>query len=1120
MKTWLLLSALLFTLNAEAHSSAPPEACDPDVYKGRFYDTIPRYGEIHQTLELLEKGDANELRCLEAFLQTPEGKELVSKGRLAQLLYGAYLERDFDASADRKMVLTPIHEIRARLFGLIEKGKTRPGETKPKPWEVRAQALSETLTRFSLPATTNAADLEQLGRSDPKHYPALDFFRRREHRLMEQMTSRGPTIDRSPEKFKAQMVEKLTELRVRNFLSALRASEELANEKIKLQARADKKSQVLTIAELSKFQISFLSTRNLVPTHVVAETPKKIPQTRTSAFIGKYLDKVGEEIYIFKPRAENQIQNLTFILTAPDGSTLSLSETEYNKILFALLPRLLAHQFNESRSTHRYRLESLARDYHLARAAQLLRGRTDRTIEELYSRLSTWIKNERRQTGEAFLTDLIATRGPKATSEDPVSHLLWWGWSQHPRHWEVRGETSWRMKLPSSKTEDPHTHRKSLDRDRRKEAAAEKERQSYRYGTEQTRRQVVKRKTSKWTAMALGAFAASYLVYTQDAPTLQLPNFTMPEISLPKIQVPLDWDMSFLPKLLGGGNRDQMNFDDYPKFDNYRIDPPKNQDGSKRGENSKHDPTTSAYAIEILKLAPYAPRPQFYNFGTVSHLPKPLQTAAGDDLDGLFTRRLYINRVADPEEPDLVVDVNLRGYSLEKRLGVLQMANYKIIGLDLYDGWGRAVSQRDFDVFEIAGNRQTYAKLSPNVTWGPYSYRASYKIDDRYAKDAFNPTLNFSTLQQINGRLLSSGFTTLSAHISSQVKSGEGVRFTDFSQMFQAGATYTFSNQKWSINTKADPAFKPFTKFLNDGHLHYQCTGSNIFFQTALNEAVKIQPDLAGIQAQHLVGYAGGDGDGILKGSPSHLHTVAFRLQGDGEQHIELDATPEGAIPAPASQKKKPSPTPPTQDESPWRAILPQRPKYYVPEERLEKQDDVKEEAETPTSAPPAEKPKVTRNHEEIERILRMLTSLRSETVEAFKPVYETEAWLARQNFLSIPGVRLIVLSNYLLDGFKDKSSPERLQLRLQQSAAADAEAALNQLFKTEWAGLNKSLTNLDQWTENDKYAAYSFLLQDPLRSRLRELSQFLGSYEWGSLLREYAQFHQQNPCEKALQTP
>lgn len=1127
MRRLFFLFLFFVSVFARAHAHSSDTSCNTDVYKGRFYDPVPRYGAISRTLFELERGEPKEVRCLDAFAATAEGRKLLQEGRRARLLYLSALEREFPDRGDVQLVLTPGHEIRKRLFGLIERGKKRPGETKPKLWEVRARALSETLTRFALPPQMTDSELEQHGRSDPEYFPALDYFHRREHRLSEQMTSIGPVQDRNPEKFKAQMIERLTQLRLTSFSAALREAPELYKEKISLAARTGKQIASMTVEELSRYRFGFFTSNQIVPSHTLKDRPEKQSSSLTSTFLRAFIDKAGNEVYDFELGRDPSFQTLVFVLTSPEGKTFTISESDFNKLLFSLLPHQLSDYFSEKALSHRYRIEALARDFHLAETAQLLRGKSDKTLEELYGRLTKWIKSEIEIDG-SFLSDLIVTRGEKGIDDSNLTNLLWYGWGKHPAWWSVREKASYKLNLPDSlavaQSQDQFSYpRPESEKKRKRAIKREEEKQAYRYGSEQTRRRAAGKKLATWASVGLGAIVAyktATLPEIPAMPPIQMPELPKLDLSLPKIQLPFDF--SFLPNLFGG-RRDEMNFNDTPRFDNYRIDPPKEASGQSKNENSAHEPTHSDYAIEILKISPNAPRPRYYNFATVAHLPEALRKPVNYNLDAIKNLQLPVN-TADKQKPDLIVDVNLRSYSLNKRVGILQMANYRITALDLYDGWGRKVSPQDFQVYEIPGNRQTYAKLNDSVASGPYSYRAQYQIDNRYSISSFNPVISSSTLGQITGRLQSSGFTELSAAIQSQIQPRQNVTFSDLSAVWQGGATYTFSSQKWSIRKDADPAFQPFTKFLNDGRLFYQCTGSNILFQTALNEAIKLQPDLNGVRVEHLVGYSGGGNEGVLKGSPSHLHTVAHRILGPADEYLELDATPPADTPEQGFQTLQPN-TPRPQDggqDRPLRAILPQRPKYYVPQQaEEEKKEEVKEEpvveqAPPPKPLPPPPKPL---EHAEIEQILKMLRALRADAVESFKPIYESEPWLAKQNFLALPGVRLIVLSNYLLEGFQDKIALERLLARLKAPKADNAELALNQFFKTEFAGFDRSLPRLDMMTDQDKYAGYSFLVQDPLRSRLRELAQFLSSFDWGRLLREYNEFHAKSPCEKALES-
>lgn len=903
-------------------------------------------------------------------------------------------------------------------------------------------------------------------------------------------------------------------LRLKNFTAALRDAAELEEIKITLKPRKPGVARKVKIKDLRQFKWSWSDGARLVPDFEFAKLPKKISHSFGHNLIDRYIDSAGQYYYELGSIPHLQVQAQVLMLTAPDGATFIVSEAEFNRLLFSLLPRLLADFFGDRPAEHRYRLEALVRDFQLATAAQTLRGQSDKTLEELYKRLKANLSDitaSHNRDRQMFLSSHIRVRGSRALQDGPLSNLLWSGWGEHPAYWLTRARAASRLQnpwLPGDET-DGDLPTPASPRKRARLAKKEENNQVLRTSPESTKRKTLGKKGARMAAIAMGLFAAYH--FGPQVPSLpDLPNmkFEMPSIprpELPSVQLPFDLNLDLLRRLLGGMGLDRMDFNSWPKADNYRIPSPSDAGGGRKKLTDKHNPFNSDYAIEILMRRDGTPTPKYYNFATASHL-KP----EGRGRYGVSRQARELHQEVRAK-PDMVIDVNLRSYSMDRKVGVLQISGYKIMKWEMYDGWGRRIDDSLVRVFEIPGNRQTYADLNPSVGWGPYTYRASYKVDSRYDQK-FDPQLSRATVDNISERLNVAGFKTLSLSIRRSLGNGFGLTLNGMSQAFQEGATYTKDGIKWSVNYKAEEAFRPFTAFLNQGQLYYQCTGSNMLYQTTMTEAIKLEPSLQGVQMQHLIGYGGGDQAGVPKGSPSHLHSVAYKIEADGrgEQFAELEAQPPvQETTAPPKPKVPENPAPPTDSER-WWAILPERPRYHVPEMAVEddKPEAPPKEEEPP---PPAKKQsnKMARQKvEQVERILTILKNTRTATVDGLKPVYESESWLARQNFLQIPGLRLIVLSQFVLEGFSGKGGASDLLARLKASGvlmnAADAEAELNRFFAKELESLNQSLTNLDVLTESEKYQAYAFLTQDPLRSFLRELSQMLGHQNWGTLLREY----------------
>ena len=248
----------------------------------------------------------------------------------------------------------------------------------------------------------------------------------------------------------------------------------------------------------------------------------------------------------------------------------------------------------------------------------------------------------------------------------------------------------------------------------------------------------------------------------------------------------------------------------------------------------------------------------------------------------------------------------------------------------------------------------------------------------------------------------------MSGKLKSQIAKQSSIGFDDLAGTFSSSATYTMKAKTWSIRRQADPVYRPLTRFLDEkGILNYQCTGSNLFFQTYLADAMNSDPANKDIHVTYLTGFVENTGRGVSRGTMGHFHTAVYSLKYN-EPFQELDATPG------RTNKEKAS-------EVPFKPIdNPQLNRRFCPKATASMARKEGSDEDAHAKAEGIEKRRQTLTSDEFERILERARIMRNAAVEALRPVYEENSWLKNYQFRDLPGMRLVVLSKDLSIPFKN----------------------------------------------------------------------------------------------------
>lgn len=1159
-----------------------PSMCDAQVLKKLLFSDVPGYRRVTDTINalVLQPEKPRNKECLTAIAASAELQAHLKAGREFREAYLKIFEQDFSTAGEVELALTPEQAMLERIYAQVEFGNKRRGEAPPKDWEIRQRALSETLTRFGLPRSMNTSDFEKFCRNNPTYYVAIEHFKRLENRLRENMRSTGPTTLRSPEQFKAMMLEQINRVRVRNLQSAARqALNEWRSHTVEFKDVRTGEKHLLRLEDLVAMPVQIIS----VDAGQSGDSKLKQGLEKSRGGLGTFLARRWidyiEEYY--KPAPTPISQSLdTVQLTASDGRPFFISEADLLKTLETLSPRAQTEYFGKDAVQMRYRVEAAAREVQLTNSAGFLRGQIDKTFEDLYKRVKERIDNRifDQEAATPYLTYEINIGGSLTLEPSTQTDVLWNGWRLNPQHWKLREDSANRINAPDyvefTFANDEVANPK-MDKALAKASAKEERRVAWRYLSENGRVARLGKRTLTKTAKTLAMIGAAYLLYNTDYSTAkdflltQLPSISIskPDISVP--QVP--WDFSGFLKMhfpLINMSGDGVMSMDQPIAANNNNVPKADQDGhggaGKKYFGDAHDPTNSDYAIEVIYNPGKAPIPNYFNFANRENLPA-IVTESTSEADYEYTSKL--NRITDYGTWDTMVDVNVRNRKAEGgRIGLMQMQGFELHRIELYDWKHRLVPSTDYHLYTVVENHQNFATLSKDH-WGPFTYRAYYKYTPtRYNSGQLSHGVSKENVMHVVTRLQKSGFTDLVESIPKAETQG-GMDLNDLAYRFQASSTYFYDGKTWSQNSSADPAFKGFTQFLVNGHLYYQCTGSNLLYQAFLNEVFK-DANETDKKAVPLVGFRA-NSDGVKRGSQGHLHTLilAKNYRGDAD-YLEVDATPYGSQPGPpadaASQAKKENEAKAkaekqnqesekaerekaekkqsVRNHAPFKpepltifltqpGNLPQAPRIDNEPEELKENtpaEPVKPQATANPSTPPPRPAFTPRNILEIERILKRIRDMRKIAVDAVKPVYSEVSALHKYDFVDMPGLRLIALSNRLLDAFAQLQEPAMALADLEHTKGreirprmSDEEAIfyLDSLFHSELISFRKSIEGIEkQATVTDKVNTFEFLLNDPVRGRVRELTEALAAYPWGTLLDQYITFKKAEMAQKSAE--
>jgi len=1027
--------------------------------------------------------EAEEGKLCESTLKSfAKGRELLETGALERKKYLSFYTKHFPKREDQLLMLTPELEILRRTHSLFEAGSKKTSSAAPREMDIRRQALRETLSRYGLPEM-GEGELEQMARLNPDLQPASYFFKKRQNALREIMSSNQKVQMDSPELFKTQLIEILQSLRIRNLMASMREVSKIRDLPLKFKdPLGSSGDHLMTLEEFLELRPRFINAHSDADQLQVLDIKVKTLELSSA---GKVQARKDYENRLYE-YAHLPLQKTAYHLRFKtlDDKVLEISEIDFRKILEALSPERPTDFFAEDSERHRFLLETTARDAQLANLVHFLSEKRDASTMDLYRRLNQRMKGRGKDVSKAsqHLSLEINRYGNQAIDDSAASDLLWFGWGQHPQYWSIRIDQDARLGLDYYGEETgggDSVFKKNVKKIRKKEVQLEKGR----YVPDRTRQ-----KNSLKKKASLAVLGAAALGFGQ---LLEPGNLKNPfeDLNLPSIG-------DFLSGILRSEGGQDFDSD----FNHYNVKIPAASDQAtdetlvKKQCGDSHDASSSPFAIEVVCDDRGIKGMVYYNFAKKGHI--------YDDFGYLRRDVVPLTEATDGEaSKDLVVDVNIRNYASGSILGLVQIKDYKLSEVEVYDDDGIQVNPSKLEAFQVEGNRQIYLRSDEFISFlsKPYTLRLSYHHSPEIDRsNQIQYKISPENLYIINERLYNSGFTELAEQLES-LESGGPVRLADLAQLFSSSATYTYSSLTWWKHWSGDPAFLEYTRYLDDeGRLHYQCTGSNQLLQTYLRELKLLgEASLQSMEITPLTGFFSNEDGGHLKrGAPGHRHT----LVSNPRTYFEIDGTPYGAPPEEVKPNKTPLDLPKLKMQE---GVLPNRPKLNFSNQEGESDEEERSES-SPLSQDSILEPHSSKssrlNRNQLDLIFKRLFEMRQRVLESAKAATLGQNWIKNQNFKLIPGLKFLPLSHQLMESYENLEHPEDAVRRLGYSFD-DPILGLNHIFEDELRSLQSSLQRLSVPSEGKESAFFEFLLYDPLNSRLKALANYLDDYSWADLL-------------------
>ena len=677
-------------------------------------------------------------------------------------------------------------------------------------------------------------------------------------------------------------------------------------------------AETLTLSEFAQATITLNSTIGRMEEKSHLQVSRADDKYENSAFLAygrnlQFKDFPEAKDFYQAPYYHPEHSSYSVNVTTVSGNQFTLSAKDLSRIVNATRPRNTNDLYTNEPFEKRFYIEAAKRNQNLSSIISFILDIRDDSLLDLYDRALTRKQrfNTLSQTISRSVSDLIRYEmlDLSDTSNSKLKGTLWSGYRIHPNYWHLRDTVARNMSLPSfanivarpqiASKEAMQKHVKALSPDfKRLRNSTRKQNQRYsnaRFRTGEKRTSVRAAAfaglVAFWTTLPLaglygGSLIVNYLdnIYLDNIAPEREANIRGFRLKLPILPIQWGFFRAKPPIQLRNFKMDDTVY-------SYIV--PRNNDLERYTNNAIY-----GYFDVIANIEDTAV-PIFYSLTQTYNLPESLASGKitiNDATESALVRRVELD--GSLNSFDLKVSANITFQTIDKRISIVSPEGFDVRSIEITNSSGDVlVPSKDYDVYEILENGLFYARMDGN--YRNLSYVVTYERDEKEPIGSELLQLNKSFLLQEVKQLETAGMTQLSTALTNLIASKQKVSVMDIEAVFKFYSTYSYVPEV-TMNTEVSEPYQYFTRFLHNGQLLYQCTGSNHLFVTFFNQYFEKtgQTDYIAHTKIGFVAVMTPDGRIILHSSRGHRTSVIGLQSGDSRPVINMDATPSTSSPS------------------------------------------------------------------------------------------------------------------------------------------------------------------------------------------------------------------------------
>lgn len=990
--------------------------------------------------------------------------------------------------------------------------------------EAEAYALQGTIARFGLSPQVTIPQLVQMRFSSLIYESAYNYFQREFYKALVMVD----IPERSPQPLTFREIQKkilneIRKARAENLLSTLTYVETQKHEPKAVVVTPEGTIVPLTGVQNvifynnSKLNLGKFSSRQRVIDWVDAKLGYFSLQNRKTDY------DIAQDFYIpqeYSPRWPSLIAEIYF----RDGNKVQISESDFSKWMNALkLPGSL-DLFSGNVYGKRFVLEASKRDALLGDLDQIVSDSNINDVAVLLKNIEQRIASLSPQN-----TDLRYSLTESIRSEHNVlethffNNIRWAGWSVHSDIWRLKstiakkigGTHYWSLNLSHSEKKDVAKEEDLLKTNKRQEKK-EKKLNTQRTSSRFTKRNKILTPIALWAGGAATALSLLYtgMAYWRD--------------SL------LDIDLNFLDSIdisLPNGGSQSSNYWNMKSDNSHYIVPEGHGDGEKK----------IVFTVDRVKEGHSIP--EYFNILDEGNLPKDVLLDNNPYSEPSSVQHIKMpSSVAHVSSSDIIVTSYLKMTGSNNRYGILSFEGYRLVNLSVGIQIGSGVKDLPrsiYKAYEVPNSGLTYIEVESDVKIT--SYTAYYVKDERpILRNKSFENLNKAALGKISEELNNLGATELSQNINAHISKPSALDLNDLATIYNSSGFYTYSEVSktktswfsWPSNNQQSSHqtnyFREYERYLLNGSLYYQCTGSNSLLIDSINLYSNLTNSSFEAMAVHGFRY---ESEGIVYSNQGHRHTLVTNRDKERE-YVYLDATPVNMDSKHLNKQNPAEKTPqePLQSRNPLEMIG-----FLVGSGQKKQTSNEKSEQKL--------KPKKIKNKIEIEedrvRILKQLQSSLEDMSKLAEAEAQDNSFFRNQvnRLAQEPGLNVLGYTTIIIELLEKKINPElalkiliakELQMgqlhligsstnhprieeirriakeRIQEKGSV--EFAIRSILETNKNKIELLLQNVQQELMTKGHSPLSFYLEAEWNGKIQGLSTALLNIDYGFLVSQPSQ--------------